>query len=306
MDGYQKMTIKNVIDFANPKSFVASIVPAGFGILISIKYGYSVNLFRALGLLLSCVFFQASVNTINDYSDFVNGVDSKEDNLEEDDNIMFYNKIDPRSVRKLGLIFLILGIILGLISLGKIIYPSLIIGIIGLLTVLLYSGGPFPLSYLPVGEIASGFVMGGLIPLGVFTVFAEKIDPRVLALSLPLMVGIGLVMMSNNASDIEKDRRANRYTLAVCLGRRNIRVVYRISFLFWLGSELFLSYYLGGYLILIFNILIFVWKRKFLADMYKKSLLPKDRIGQMMGIGLTNIIINGSYIVGIGLSLLGA
>ena len=88
MKTYQKMTLKNIINFANPKSFVASIIPSIFGILMLIKSGYSISLLRSLGLVLSCVFLQSSVNTINDYSDFINGVDSKEDNLKEYDNIM--------------------------------------------------------------------------------------------------------------------------------------------------------------------------------------------------------------------------
>ena len=44
MKTYQKMTLKNIINFANPKSFVASIIPSIFGILMLIKSGYSISL----------------------------------------------------------------------------------------------------------------------------------------------------------------------------------------------------------------------------------------------------------------------
>ena len=90
-------------------------------------------------MILSCVFLQSSVNTINDYSDFINGVDSKEDNLKESDNIMFYNCIRPESVRNLGLFFLTIGIVFGFLTLESINYKSIIIGIIGVITVLNYS-----------------------------------------------------------------------------------------------------------------------------------------------------------------------
>ena len=56
------MTVKNIINFANPRTFVASIIPAIFGILLSLKLGYSLSLARALALIMACVFFQAAVN----------------------------------------------------------------------------------------------------------------------------------------------------------------------------------------------------------------------------------------------------
>lgn len=306
MQTYQRMTAKNIINFANPKSFVASVIPAIFGILLSLKFGYSISLIRALALILACVFFQASVNTINDYSDFVNGVDSIDDNLKEDDNVMFYNHIRPKSVDNLGWIFLGLGIGFGLLALDGINYASIAIGIIATLTVLFYSKGPFPISYLPIGELTSGLVMGGLIPLGVNTTISGRLNPEILAHSLPFILGIGLIMMSNNASDIEKDKRAKRYTLAVVMGREKIGILYKISIGFWLTCQLILTYYFGGYLLLALDFALFISQRKFIKNLITASLLPEDRIGQMMNIGLANVLINGSYLVFLGLSFIGS
>lgn len=305
MKTYQKMTLKNIINFANPKSFVASIIPSIFGILMLIKSGYSISLLRSLGLILSCVFLQSSVNTINDYSDFINGVDSKEDNLKESDNIMFYNCIRPESVRNLGLFFLAIGIVFGLLTLESINYKSIIIGIIGVITVLNYSMGPFPISYLPVGEVFSGIVMGGLIPIGVFSVISEKIDFTIMGYAMPFIIGISLIMMSNNSSDIEKDEKANRNTLAVVMGRKNIRILYKILIIVWFISQSYLVLYFGGDKALIIDLIILFLKRKFIFRIFTASLLPQYRVRQMMDIGLTNILLNFSYLVIIVISLIG-
>ena len=305
MKTYQKMTLKNIINFANPKSFVASIIPSIFGILMLIKSGYSISLLRSLGLVLSCVFLQSSVNTINDYSDFINGVDSKEDNLKESDNIMFYNCIRPENVRNLGLFFLTIGIVFGFLTLESINYKSIIIGIIGVITVLNYSMGPLPISYLPVGELFSGIVMGGLIPIGVFSVISEKIDFTIMGYAMPFIIGISLIMMSNNSSDIEKDKKANRNTLAVVMGRKNIRILYKILIIVWFISQFYLVLYFGGYKALIIDLIIFFLKRKFIFRIFTASLIPQDRVRQMMDIGLTNILLNFSYLVIIVISLIG-
>lgn len=306
MQAYQRMTVKNIINFANPRTFVASIIPAIFGILLSLKLGYSLSLARALALIMACVFFQAAVNTINDYSDFVNGVDSLDDNLEEDDNVMFYSNIRPKSVENLAIIFLLIGIGLGFLGLDRMNFPSLVIAFIGLLTVFLYSKGPMPISYLPIGELTSGFVMGGLIPLGVFSAVSNSFDGKILLVSFPFMLGIALIMMSNNASDIEKDRRAKRYTLAVVMGRQKIRVLHKIFILAWLISQLSLTYYLTGLPILALNSVCLILRLRFIRSVFSASLLPEARIGQMISIAKANVLINGVYLTGILISLFGA
>lgn len=306
MYAYQRMSVKNIINFANPKSFVASVIPAIFGILLTIKFGYSMSFARGLVLILTCVFFQASVNTINDYADFVNGVDSIDDNLEAEDNIMFYNNIRPKSVENLGLIFLAIGIGLGFLALDGINYPSIAIGLVALFTVLFYSKGPLPISYLPIGEFTSGFVMGGLIPLGVSSAITASLNPEILIYSLPFILGIGLIMMSNNASDIEKDKRAKRNTLAIVMGREKIRILYKISLVLWLISQVILTYVLAGNILLVLNLALLFIKKNFIKEVLSACLLPEARIGQMMNIAKANVLINASYLLWIGLSMIGA
>ena len=47
-------------------------------------------------LLAICILMQASVNTFNDYYDFVKGADSEEDNVDVTDAVLVYNHINPR------------------------------------------------------------------------------------------------------------------------------------------------------------------------------------------------------------------
>lgn len=304
MQTYQKISLSNIINFANPRSFVASVIPALFGIVISYRLGYNLGALTSISILISCMFFQASVNTFNDYSDFVNGVDSIEDNLEKNDNIMGYYNINPKSVEKLACIFLLVAIGFGLFCLKTFNIYSLLIGLIGALTVLTYSNGPIPLSYLPVGEFVSGLVMGFLIPLGVYTLKAGQINHNILIYTLPLIIGISMIMMTNNGSDIEKDYRANRYTLAVKLGRENFKILYKISIIFWLLSTLVLTYYLAGRLLFIASLIIYILIGNLIKDLLSSSLMQIDRICQMKKIALANLLVNGTYILAVAISLL--
>jgi 1,4-dihydroxy-2-naphthoate octaprenyltransferase len=221
------------MQLAAPHTWPASVIPSCLGVALAYALMGRVSLPLALILLLISVLMQAAVNTFNDYFDFIKGTDSAEDNLEETDAVLVYNHVNPRSVLTLAIIMLAFAFGLG----GVIIYYAglipLYIALIGALITVFYSGGKMPLSYLPVGEIVSGFVMGGLIPLACFYTLTGLLWFEVLWWALPVMLGIALIMMTNNTCDIEKDIEAKRTTLPVVLKRKRAVVVYHSVLVVW-------------------------------------------------------------------------
>lgn len=297
MSKYNKVSIKDFIQLAAPRSRVSSIIPVVFAILLADIMGLYLDTSQKIFLTLTCVFMQSSVNAFNDYSDFVNGVDSKDDNLEENDSAIVFNNINPKSALKIAIFYLILAIVLGLFSLKNNVKAPIAIGIIGAIIVVIYSLGPIKLSYLPLGEIVSGFVMGGLIPLAILSVADGKIHLEALLYSINIMLGIGLIMMTNNACDIKKDKKASRNTLAVLLGIKKIRKIYSTLIVLWIGflivfSIRFLSWI--GFLIVLITLLL---NRKLIRYLLNSKFLDKDRILQMKSIVKFNWIANGSYIL---------
>ena len=170
-----QLTAKLALQLTSPHTWIASIGPVLFGILFCKLERYPLSFWKSILLIFTCIFMQSSVNTFNDYMDYIKGNDSKKDYVEESDAVLIYNSINPKQALILGIIYLILGAVLGMIACIQSGFLPLGIGCIGGMVVLLYSGGPFPISYLPIGEIISGFVMGILIPLGVA---AASIDDR--------------------------------------------------------------------------------------------------------------------------------
>ena len=139
--------------------------------------------------------------------------------------------------------------------------------------------------------------MGGMIPLGIGLCADGRIHLDLLFYSLPLIMGIALIMMSNNGCDIEKDKMAGRKTLPVCLGRKWSLLIYRLAISIWFVLTLLLPFFLIGRLGWITaGLLIVIAGRPVLRQM-SLSLDPKTRIRQMKGINLCNIRINGVYIM---------
>jgi 1,4-dihydroxy-2-naphthoate octaprenyltransferase len=187
-------------------------------------------------LLLIVILMQSSANTLNDYYDFVKGLDTKENSDDPEDAVLVYNAVKPASVLRLALGFLAAAGLLGLyvvVSSGP---APLLAGLAGAAAVIFYSASPLPVSFLPLGELISGFVMGGLIPFGVYTALTGRLDFSILLFSVPCVIGVGLVMMTNNLCDIERDHAAGRKTLPVLLGRERARKLYLLLFLLLLVS----------------------------------------------------------------------
>ncbi|MBR5047815.1 MAG: UbiA family prenyltransferase, partial [Eubacterium sp.] len=243
---YNPLTPRLALQLAAPHTWPAAICPALFGDFYCWQQHISLPLWKGILLPAACILMQSSVNSLNDYFDYVKGTDTGEDNVEVSDATLVYSHIDPGKAMELGLAYLAAGALTGLLCCVGIGPKPLFLGLAGALVIFLYSGGPLPLSYLPIGEILSGFVMGGLIPLGTALCADGLIHREILIYSIPLILGIGLIMMSNNGCDIEKDTIAGRRTLPVCLGRKVTLAVYRICILLWVLLVLLLSYFLAG------------------------------------------------------------
>lgn len=285
---YNRFTARHALWLAAPHTFAASVCPAVFGILYCGIRGIPLGVFRGILVILACVLLQSAVNTFNDYADFVNGTDSAEDHVEASDSVLVFGGVDPAQVKKLGVVYLLAGLFLGLMASLRELPVPVLIGALGGMTVLFYSGGPHPLSGLPLGEVVSGVVMGGLIPLGTVSCGDGRVHGELFFYSLPLMIGIGLIMMTNNGCDIEKDIRAGRRTLPAALGRKNAVKLYRLLLAFWLVSLVLSAVSLvGRWGFLSLPVLGLAGKR-FLAA-FHGNLLPENRISSMKNINAANV-----------------
>ena len=303
MSRYRGLTVRTAVQLAAPHTWVASVYPALFGVLFSRISGYGLRIPTGGMLIIACILMQSAVNTLNDYADYVKGTDSTQDNVEKSDAVLLYNDIKPVYALYLGLLYLAAGAALGIFSCINTGFVPLCIGAVGGVVVLLYSGGWFPLSYLPVGELVSGFVMGGLIPLGIAAAADNTLHPAVLVYSLPLIIGIALIMMSNNGCDIEKDMRAGRHTLPVYIGRKKTVILYRISVIVWVVLLCVLPVVTFGIANgIIAPIGIAVGWSAFIG-LIKSDLRPEKRVWCMKGIVSANIYGNGGYIAAAAVSL---
>jgi len=104
-------------------------------------------------------------------------------------------------------------------------WPILVIGVVSVVAMLTYVGGPIPYGYRGLGEVMV-FVFFGLVAT-VGTRFAHDGTAGISAWVLGIVMGslAAAILMANNIRDIETDARAGKRTLAVALGpERSLRL----------------------------------------------------------------------------------
>lgn len=284
-----KLTVRMAVGLAAPHTFAASVCPALFGLLYCVYRRFPVRIHEAVMLLMACVLMQASVNTLNDYMDFVSGADTEEDHVEKSDSILVYSDLAPHRALALGCGFLAVALLIGSYFVFRRGPAPLIIGVIGAVVVVLYSAGPLPFSHLPVGELVSGITMGALIPLGITAAVTGQIHLEVLPYCIPFVLGIGLIMMTNNTCDIEKDLKAGRRTLPDTIGRQRAVLLYRTLVLIWMASIFLFAltlHPLAGICAAIMLIPGYMFAFRYLMH---SPVIPQTRIAQMKGILKANL-----------------
>ena len=258
---YVKLSPRLMVQLAAPHSWAASIFPVLLALSFAAVYlserGAQVSPVMVCVLLAISILMQSAVNTINDYFDYVKGTDTVDNQPDPTDAVLVYNKVNPQDVKHFAFALLALAFLLGIYCIVKTGIAPLIIALIGVAIIYLYSGGRTPISYLPIGEVVSGFTMGGLITLASYCCLTGILEWRVLIWSIPLMLGIGLIMMTNNGCDIEKDIPAGRKTLPVLLGHTNtLRVYHGIIYTWVVAICLIVAiWFTKGWLVLPFMLL---------------------------------------------------
>ena len=282
------------LQLAAPHTWPAAIMPVLVAAACALANTGSLDVGMAWLLLLICILMQASVNTFNDYFDFIKGTDTAEDNVEASDSVLVYNDVNPRSALGLAIGFLAVAFLLGLYVVWKTGPVPLVIALIGAVIVVMYSGGKTPLSYLPVGEAVSGIVMGGLIPLACYQVLSGTFRFMALLWAAPTIIGVGLIMMTNNTCDIDKHIEAARRTLPVLLGRDKARTLYHALMVVWVLAILAIIgiWFPRGIVVLPF---LALGCYPLMMGLWKNPLAAPTRISAMGQICSVNVALGAFY-----------
>ncbi len=210
---------------ARPRTLTATYVPLGLAAALALEQGVFDLLKFALSLL-GALLLQIGANLVNEYYDFRRG--AEDEKLSGQGMILKQGLLSPREVFVGAGVCVVGGAAIGLLLLLHSGPLLLWIGLGGVLVVVLYTAGPFPLAYNGMGELAVFIFMGPLMILGAYYVMAVRADETALLVGIPVGLMVAAILHANNLRDIDSDRAVGKRTLAVLLGLRAARVEYAL------------------------------------------------------------------------------
>ncbi len=215
-----------------PWSFPMTVLAVGYGLALAYWHiGYIDPLLGVLAIV-GAVLLHAMVNLLNDYFDTKYGVDRPgAGTVEYRPHPLIHGFMSSSQVAGLGFGLGLLGLAIGTyIALSSRVL-ALVLGIVGFLLAYSYTGPPVRFKYIGLGELIVFLVWGPLMVLGGYYVVTGLVDSSVIIASIPLGLLVAAVLLANNIRDIDVDRKAGVYTLAVRLGKTKALRLYHLLLL---------------------------------------------------------------------------
>jgi len=269
-----------------PHTLTASLVPVLVGSIWAFSCTHTLHIGLFLAMLIASCAIQIATNLFNEYYDYVRGLDTK-DSVGIGGTIV-HDGASPKFVLNLALGLYGLAALLGIYICYNSSWYLLFIGAFCMLIGYLYTGGPFPISSSPFGELfAGGFLGTGVICISYF-IQTDSITWHTVAISVPVLVLIGLILTGNNIRDRVGDAANGRRTLVILLGHKRSVQFLNIMFAFcyaWIAGLILF----GGHSVwLLATFLSIPTARKAVEKFRPEGQTPQQMMAAMVLIPKTN------------------
>lgn len=227
-------TLKTWYLAARPKTLWAGIAPVIVGAAMAIESG-GFHAVSAVCALLGSMLIQIGANLANDYFDHAKGADTPD-------------RIGPTRATQAGLVSpnamlfataltFFLACVPGLYIVWRGGWPFVFVGLASILCGILYTGGPWPLGYLGLGDLFVLIFFGPVAVVGTYYVQTLTFSWDAVLAGLATGCFSIAILTVNNTRDIGQDRAAGKKTLPVRFGRAFGRCEYLAMII--LGSAAF-------------------------------------------------------------------
>lgn len=211
------MGIGTFLSIVELRTKIVSLSTFSLALLYAISRGAEIPVGLSLLTLAAALAVDMGTTAFNSYFDYLRRVDHRSHNRERD-KVIVHQGVDPGAA-----FFSALGCFAAAVVLGGIIailrgWEIAAVGAVCMAVGFLYTGGPRPISFTPLGELFAGGFLGSLFFLITIYILTGRLTVEAALASLPSSLMIASILSVNNACDIEGDRAAGRRTLAILFG----------------------------------------------------------------------------------------
>jgi 1,4-dihydroxy-2-naphthoate octaprenyltransferase len=208
-----------------PATLLAGAVPVAVGAALAMDQPHFHWGFAGL-CLLGSLLIQIATNFANDYYDFMKGADTEERVGPE--RATQQGWISPQAMKRATVLVLLLALGVGVLLIQRGGWPIAGLGACSLLLAIGYTGGPFPLAYLGLGDVFVLLFFGLGATVGSYWILALTTTPGVWAAGTCLGALATAILVVNNLRDRFTDAKVGKNTLAVRFGPGFVRMEYAV------------------------------------------------------------------------------
>lgn len=243
---------------ARPKTLWAGITPVIMGGAIAFEAN-QLHLITFCAALAGSVLIQIGTNFANDLFDYLKKTDTQA--RVGPMRVTQAGLVSPQSMKWATAIVFGLAVLVGFYLVLRGGMPILIIGILSIMFGILYTAGPYPLSYTGWADLFVIVFFGPVAVAGTYYVNALEMNLTAILAGLPVGMISTAILTVNNLRDYETDKIAGKRSLAVRFGKRFAKAEYfflmigalcfPISFAIWLSGHAWILISLCSGLIMI-------------------------------------------------------
>lgn len=236
------MTFTQFLRIVEIRTKVISLGTFASGTLFALYMEGKLSLTMTILMGVATLCIDMGTTGFNSYFDYRNGTDKKENNTEID-KVLVYQGVNPLYALSISIALFMVAALLGLVLALLTSWYLILVGGLCMLVGFAYTGGPYPISRTPFGELFAGFFLGTTLFLISYFVQGGAINVQAGLASLPSLVLIAMILSVNNSCDRISDKEVGRKTLSLVLGR-------------W-GTTYLLAF--EGILVILLSFLLFLW-----------------------------------------------
>lgn len=235
-----------VVNAARPNFLILAPLCVGLGVAVAWQQGEAPVLMDTLLVFMGAVLAHAAVNLLNEYEDFMSGLDFLTTRTPFSGGSGALPNVPGAAKRVLAAALgtLSLAILIGVFFLWHRGLPMLVLGVAGVVLVLSYTRWitRSPLLCL----LAPGIGFGPVMILGTLVALGAKLDATAVTVSMVSLLLVSELLLINQIPDAEADRKAGRRHLVITLGAPGATRL--VSLLFLLAYTVLITGILTGWL----------------------------------------------------------
>jgi len=196
-------------------------------------------------MMFSVLCVDMGTTGFNAYYDYKNGTDDVQNNVEKN-KVLIHQGVDARKALGVSVVLFLLAGISGIVIASLTSWYVLVVGAVCMGIGYVYTGGPYPISRTPLGEIVAGGFLGTVLFVLTYFVQVKELSWAMFFVSLSSSAIVASILTANNSCDLIGDKEVGRKTLSILVGAKVSEwLIYVLGFgaYLWAGVMIAVEYY---------------------------------------------------------------